>query len=274
MEEFEIGKWLWTIATPSFLLILLLALAVLTARRWINDVVAGMIALVLLVAAILPLGEWAMVPLETCAGDKPQIPAQVNGVIVLGGAMDERISKLRNEVHFNGAGERFYTLLKLMRTYPNATFVYTGASGRLQHQDFKEADLAKKAIEDIGMDTSRVIFENKARNTAENVEFTKPYFEKGKGQHWLIVTSAMHIPRSLSLFAEEGEQSYTSFYPYPVDYQTPGRFQFEFSFDLPGNLGKLDAAMKEYVGMAYNHFVKGRTQAFLTCRAIKRTPPS
>jgi hypothetical protein len=84
----------------------------------------------------------------------------------------------------------------------------------------------------------------------------------------------MHIPRALSLFAEEGEQSYTSFYPYPVDYQTPGRFQFEFSFDLPGNLGKLDAAMKEYVGMAYNHFVKGRTQAFLTCRAIKRTPPS
>jgi uncharacterized SAM-binding protein YcdF (DUF218 family) len=274
MEEFEIGKWLWTIFTPSFFLILLLALALFTARRWINDIVAGMIVLLLLLAAVLPVGDWALIPLETCAGDKPKIPNPVNGVIVLGGAMDERISAIRQEPEFRGAGDRFFAMLKLMKEYPQAQFIYTGASGLLQYQNFSEAEAAKKALADMGGDTSRVVFETKARNTGENVEFTKPYFEKGKGQNWLIVTSALHIPRALSLFEGAGQHTYTSFYPYPVDYKTPGRFQFEFTFDLPGNLGKLDAATKEYVGMAYNHFIKGRTLSFLTCREIKRTPPS
>ena len=60
MDEFEIGKWLWTAFAPSHFLLLILALAVFTTHRWVNEFFTGLVTLALVIIAILPVGDWVI----------------------------------------------------------------------------------------------------------------------------------------------------------------------------------------------------------------------
>ena len=62
----------------------------------------------------------------------------------------------------------------------------------------------------------RIVLEDKSRNTAENAEFTRRLVDPKPGERWLLVTSAMHMPRSVGAFRKAG-------FPveaYPVDWRT------------------------------------------------------
>lgn len=268
--EFYISKILWAVAAPSHLLIVLLALCLFLPTSYTTKVFSsGFIALLLLIAMMFPVGDWALVPLEMCGGH-PQLPPQVDGAIALGGALENGPSIATGEAQFNTGVGRFLGLMKIAKTYPQAIIVYSGGPGSPKFLDFKEADYVKRAWVDAGEDPNRFVAENQSRNTIENAEDSKPIFGKTPGQNWLVVTSAYHMARALTLFRRAGADSHTNFYAYPVDFKTPGRFQFEFTFDLPGNLGKLDAAAKEYAGLLYNRLL-GRTKHFMPCAEEKET---
>jgi uncharacterized SAM-binding protein YcdF (DUF218 family) len=262
--EFWLGKIAWAIFAPShFLIILLMLFLCLPMHRALRGFLCTGIAFFMLCAMALPLGDWALVPLEQCES-KTQIPMKVDGVIVLGGAVDNESTIAAGGAEFNSAADRFIGMLKLMKTYPEAKIIYSGGPGSPKYPDFKEADYIKHAVADIGLDAARVVVENQARNTAENVAYTKSVFSNPPGQSWLIVTSAYHLPRALSLFREAGAASQTHFYPYATDFITGQRVHFQFTFDLPGNLGKLDTAVKEYAALGMNKLL-GRSNRFLPC---------
>jgi uncharacterized SAM-binding protein YcdF (DUF218 family) len=261
--DYWISKLAWAVLAPSHILILFLVLIVfLPFGPGARQVLMGMLAMVFLVVMFLPVGDWALVPLERC--EQRALPPQVDGAIALGGAIEAEPTVAMGETQFNDDVERFTAMLAVMRAYPSATIVYSGGAGSPTAPDFKEADYVASAALALGYDPSHIVLENKSHNTKENVDFTKPYFSKVKGQNWLIITSAYHMPRAMALFRPAGTASNTKFFPYTVDFKTTGRILPSFTFDLPGNLAKLDMATKEYTGMLYN-MLMGRTAEFMAC---------
>jgi uncharacterized SAM-binding protein YcdF (DUF218 family) len=142
----------------------------------------------------------------------------------------------------------------LARRYPAAQVVFTGGNGNLIGDGPIEADFAIRFLETLGVAKGRVIIERRARNTIENAAFTKQLVAPAPGERWLLMTSAMHMPRAIGVFREAG-------FPveaYPVDYQTVG---WENLLKIPGSLmGGIrltDAAVHEWLGL-FVYWIAGR----------------
>ncbi|MBI2241480.1 MAG: YdcF family protein [Magnetospirillum gryphiswaldense] len=199
----------------------------------------------LLVIAVLPWKSLLIQPLED-RFVQASLPDDVAGIVVLGGALDPVVSAARDQVSANGAVERVTSLVTLGRRYPQARLIFSGGSGSLTTQDLKEAPVARRFLDELGFDTSRVVFEDQSRNTRENATFSMELMEPKPGETWLLVTSALHMPRSMGAFRAAG----WTIQPYPVDYVTSGRDE-GLGFDLGGALSKLDVGMHEWLGLAY-----------------------
>jgi uncharacterized SAM-binding protein YcdF (DUF218 family) len=86
----------------------------------------------------------------------------------------------------------------------------------------------------------------KSRNTAENVAFTKQLVTPKAGERWILVTSAMHIPRAVGVFQTAG----FAVEAYPVDYQTTGsKGPWTLSGSLMDGIRKTDLAVHEWIGL-------------------------
>src|SRR5262245_827629 len=113
--EFYISKIVWALIAPSHLLIIFLALTLFLPGNPVGKIIiAGFITLLLLAAMMLPVGDWALLPLELCEG-RPQLPPQVDGAIALGGAVDMETTTATGEAQFNSSVGRYLALLKLMK---------------------------------------------------------------------------------------------------------------------------------------------------------------
>ncbi|NDE90851.1 MAG: YdcF family protein [Alphaproteobacteria bacterium] len=264
---FCLSKILWLIFSPVHFVVILFLISVFFIRSGaLKQFIQGLAALFFLVALILPIGEWALLPLEQCSVDTAP-PMRVDGVLVLGGAVDIQISTARNAIAFNDAGERVLALLKLIRQYPNAQFVYAGGSNSLKRTQLGEADYISRFLSEMGMKPTTMVFESQSRNTYEDAFYSKEVYTRIPHQNWLLVTSAFHMPRTLGLFQKMGEASQTQFYPYTVDYKTPGVFKFELRFDMLQNLQRLDKAAHEYVGLLVNQLQR-RSNSFMPCSQV------
>lgn len=254
--SFWVSKIVWAVLAPSHLVVIFLLLSFVAALpAWLRLVMRFFSAIFLFMALFMPIGQWAMVPLERCLVDRNP-PMQVDGIIVLGGGINADLTLARQQPSYNSAVDRLLAMPVLLKTYPQAQLVYTGGSGSLKYPEFREADYAKRFLLDLGLNTDGAIFETESRNTYENMLKTKDIFGKIKGQNWLLVTSAYHMPRALALFEKGSEDTATHFYPYMVDYQSKGAFKFTLTIDLPSNLSTLDLASKEYLGLLYAHLRK------------------
>ena len=70
-------------------------------------------------------------------------------------------------------------------------------------------------LEALNINLERVIFENQSRNTIENATFTKKLVIPSLNQHWIIITSAFHMPRAKTIFENEG----LVVVPFPVNFR-------------------------------------------------------
>ena len=128
---FLASKIFWALAQPSNLLLLLLAagaLALLLGRRRLASWLLYPAVLVFLLVGLFPVGEWLILPLENRFPAPAEPPDEVDGIIVLGGAVDLDVTQARGMVAFHGEAERDITLLELARRYPDAELIYTGSS--------------------------------------------------------------------------------------------------------------------------------------------------
>lgn len=211
-----------------------------------------LVASVALIAAagVLPIGAALLLPLEARFPRCEPVTGAPTGIVVLGGVIDPLISKGRGVVALSDAAERLTVAVELARRYPDARLVFTGAM---------EDPFARRLFENLGVAPSRIVVEPRAYNTAENARFTKQLVEPKQGERWLLVTSAMHMPRAIGAFRQAGFPVEAC----PVDYQTAGPAEL---WTPPGSLlagvGKLDLAVHEWVGLVV-YRAMGRTATLL-----------
>lgn len=247
--SFVFGKLAWILAQPSNLLALLFALGlVLRAfgrRRGGRALVAGSLAL-FLACAVLPVGAWLISPLEN-RFPAPRLPERVDGIVVLGGAIQPSLSADRGALALNGNVERLTAFADLARRYPAAKLVFTGGSGSLAEPAMREGDWVGPFLDAVGVARPRVAIERDSRNTDENARFTKALVRPQPGEIWVLITSARHMPRSVGVFRNQG----WTVVPYPVDYLTPRSVGFGIGFGLARGLAALDAGAYEWFGLVY-----------------------
>jgi uncharacterized SAM-binding protein YcdF (DUF218 family) len=124
-----------------------------------------------LTQSILARLKW---PLETRFSTTSLGPTdQITGVIALGGSL-----------------ARAREAARITSQYPGSKLIVTGAS-----------DQEYAAALSYGLEPDRLIREPHARNTFENALFSKHLANPRPGQRWILVTSAIHMPRAMGAFS-------------------------------------------------------------------------
>jgi uncharacterized SAM-binding protein YcdF (DUF218 family) len=255
---FIASKALWFFAAPSALLILgALIGAAFSARRSGQLLALGCLAMLLVVGAA-PLGALLIAPLENRFPAPPATLPPPYGVIVLGGAIDDELSRARGQTTFDEGAERLTEAAILSRRFPSARIVYTGGSASLLGRPSSEAEEARKLLVAMGVEPQRITLETRSRNTDENARFTAAIVHPQPEQTWLVVTSAYHMPRAMALFRKAGFAAIAD----PVDYRSEGgRGDWRVNVSLPRGLALFDLAAHEWVGLlAYR--LSGRIDAW------------
>jgi uncharacterized SAM-binding protein YcdF (DUF218 family) len=252
------SKILWILAQPSNLLLLLVvagALALWLERRRLAAWLLYPGAALLLITGLLPVGEWLMAPLENRFPMLAEPPDRVDGIVVLGGAIDLAVAGSRGLVAFTEGAERNVALLELAKRHPDAKLLFSGGRGEILGAGLTEADVIRAFARQHELD-GRVILEDRARNTYENAVLSKPLAAPAPGERWLLVTSASHMPRAVGVFRQAG----WPVIPYPVDYRTRAGIEVPAIPDAAKRWVELDDATKAWVGLVA-YWLTGRTSA-------------
>ena len=258
---FYLSKVIWALVSPASLLYLILIAGIMLVflkKIYLAKIFLGTAAFLFTLVAFLPLGKWAATPLESRFLTNPELPRRVDGIILLGGAIDPLNSYIWDQPEFGGAADRYIAFIELARSNPRAELVFTGGSGSLLDQEYREADIALYFLESMGINRRRLEVERDSRNTFENAVNSKALMQPRPGENWVLVTSAAHMPRAVGVFCKQG----WPVIPWPVDHESSPGLQSRIRFDLAANLSTLNTHTREWVGLLA-YFITGRTPAFL-----------
>ena len=247
------------LVNADFVLIAVLLGLAARAARGKSKLRARTIALCLapfVVTHWTPAGRWLVVLLEERfphpAPFPNGLPEDITGLVLLGGSFVLTDSEDRGEAVHNLAGPRFFESLALARRYPKARIVFTGNA--------REVRIAARALEEQGVDPSRVTYESESTNTRDNARNTFQQIGPAPGETWVLVTSALHMPRSVGLFRGAGWKVI----PYAVNYLTSGSIAWRDWLAVPYGTNALAwrGAAHELLGLAY-HYAAGDSPELL-----------
>lgn len=169
----------------------------------------------------LPVPGLLIRPLEQAIPAPQALPQKVDGIVLLGGSFDTTLTQIYGSAQLNAEAERVTEFIALAREHPGAKLVFTGGSSVLIGEGITEAEVLRRFLARLGVDASRVVFEDKARNTYENAVYTRELVRPQPRENWVLVTSASHMPRAHGAFSKVG---WGDIIPYPVGYRARTNF--------------------------------------------------
>jgi uncharacterized SAM-binding protein YcdF (DUF218 family) len=249
--EFYIAKVINYLLEPlnilSFFLLILILLVLFTNYKKLTIFFAKLLLILFIFFGYTPFSNFLLNKLEDFIKPSKYPVQQLKGVIVLGGSFNSGLqSKERNEVLLNSSAERLTRVLEIYNKNSKVLILFTGFSGELKPQGWSESDMAKKFFLEQGVRSENLIFENKSRNTFENIIYSKDIIKNNKGT-WGLVTSASHMPRSYFGFKKQG----LILEPISVDYRTGTSSIFWINFDIKKGLENWNIILHEVVGISY-----------------------
>jgi uncharacterized SAM-binding protein YcdF (DUF218 family) len=112
-----------------------------------------------------------------------------------------------------------------------------------------EAPVIKRFLEDLGVPAKMIIEEDRARDTAENAQYSAAICKQHNFTQPIVLTSAYHLKRAHMTFTAVGMQA--TFFP--AYFASASDTQFDWLDWLPraSALYTSSAALHEYFGMLY-----------------------
>lgn len=245
---FLVGKLVWAVAQPGNLLLLCLLagfLCILLSRGRRGRVLVGLAALGFALLAVAPIGPAMLLALEERFPRPAQLPERIDGILLLGGAVDPALSLSYGETVFNSSAARVLGGVALARRHPEAKLVLVSGEGGFSPVGYSEARATLAFVVEEGIASARILLEEKSRSTHENAVYTKEMIRPAPGETWVLVTSAYHMPRAVASFDGAG----WSVIPYPVDFKVDPKTGLSADFSLLDGLGASTLAGKEWAGL-------------------------
>lgn len=148
--------------------------------------------------------------------------------------------------YFNMSSDRFIEACILYKTGKIKKIIISGGSNGPGQP--KDADFQYKKMIEIGIPAIDILVENASRSTFENATFTKKLTDSlSLKPPFVLITSAMHIPRAERVFRKAG----LAVVPFPCNYYVfEGDFDF-FDYFIPkvGTILSWSSYLKEVVGV-------------------------
>jgi uncharacterized SAM-binding protein YcdF (DUF218 family) len=196
--------------------------------------------------------EWQYLPSPT--------PVTAPAIVVLGGGTEPNLPP-RPATEVNSAGDRMIHAADIYHQGAAPLLILSG--GNVEWMDSLEnspaADM-RQIILKLGVPDSAMILQTKSQNTHEDAEFSARILKDKGITKIILVTSAMHMPRSVALFEKQGLEVI----PSPTDFTiTEDGWTRTFSPNLetfltnilPNSsaMGLTTSVMKEYIGLVTYH---------------------
>jgi len=280
-------RWfIWGLASPSQLLLATTMVGTLLVlatsgragppSRWLR--IGRRLTLVggigLLLFGLLPVSHYlahaleARFPVPGTAGGQAAtpLPGKVDGIILLAGSERPAVSQEYGEPQTGSHGSRYITALRLAYRHPSARLVFTGGArgepgkGALETQ----AAVAAAILGQVGLDPSRIVFDEQSRDTCDHPRKVQALVQPRPGETWVVVTTAMHMPRTVACFRAAG---WGDVIPYPTDFKVVLGGWDAGTIQVADNLALLDTALHEWMGLAY-YRLTGRTQEWFPAPAV------
>jgi uncharacterized SAM-binding protein YcdF (DUF218 family) len=219
----------------KFALILALAILLVASNRWVSISLARSL-------------EWRYLPQGEIS------PAEV--IVLLGGGTDPA-SPPRPMVEVNGAGDRMLYAALLYRQGKAPVILASG--GNIDFFGSRPSTPAAEMaaiLELTGVPEQAIWLQPKSQNTYEDALYCAQILKEKGITRVILVTSAMHMPRSVALFEKQGIQVV----PAPTDFSvTQDSWADLTGANLPGqiiyllpstsSLSLTTNALKEYLGI-------------------------
>ena len=257
---FVLSKIFWILVNPTTLFFLILfagTILLFTRYRRTGRLVIAGLCLFVVAVDVIPVGDRMVVALENRFPANPPLPEKVQGIIVLGGTVNQKLTVARGQPSLSDGAERLTEFIGLGYRFPDAQLIFSGGSGSIIDDELKESMVARQFLEQMRFDTGRVIFESQSRNTLENATLSRALIGDRYREPWILVTSAFHMPRAVGVFRQQG----WNVIPWPVDYQTDGSTTYRFTFAPGYGLQRLQRGLREWIGLAAYRLM-GRTGSF------------
>lgn len=133
------------------------------------------------------------------------------GILLTGMTMADK----HHRQYFGGTSDRFLQTARLYHTGVIQHILISGGSGSLDQDQPREADFLRRELIALNVPDSLIMVENQSRNTYESAVAARPLLAaKGWQPPYLLVTSAIHQPRSLAVFRKVG----ITVEPHPANY--------------------------------------------------------
>jgi len=242
-----IGKIFAAILLPPGLFIaIIIVTALLGKKRWSKAMTFILVSAGLLMYLLSTVmgSNLLLKPLENAYSPiTGRIDAR--GIVVLGGGYVE------NSPEYGGAGalskdseKRAIYGLELSLEYP-LPLIFSGGAPYDSSQKGSEAEAAGRLWRRLGLAQDRMILETESKDTRGNARSVEKVAGKGP---FILVTSAVHMPRSVLAFKKMGIAVIAA----PTDYRakrTPVTVS-DF-FPSAGALADSTFALHEYIGLLY-----------------------
>jgi uncharacterized SAM-binding protein YcdF (DUF218 family) len=252
-----LSKFLPVLVYPICLACILLIISLFLRERRRAETVLVLAALVVLwiggnrwVSMSLTRSlEWQYLP----PADAPKVDA----IVVLGGSTDAA-QYPRPMVDLNSAGDRILYAADLY-SQGKAPFILL-SGGNIEWQGTRKSTPAAEMAVIMGMlgvPKDALWLQDKSQNTHEDAVFSAQMLAEKGAHRILLVTSALHMPRSMALFKKQG----IDVIPAPTDYRitetswadlSSGSIQSFIINFFPDvfEMGTTVTALKEYFGIA------------------------
>jgi uncharacterized SAM-binding protein YcdF (DUF218 family) len=224
-----------------------ISLALLFLRFRAGRIAMALTMAALAVAALGPLGNIVLSPLEQRFPEALYPPREgLKGIIVLGGSYDEIRHPYLSNIVLEEDTEPLALVVDLARRYPDAKIIVSGGSTFAHH--ISEASVMKEYFAGFGIDPRRIVTEDQSLTTAQHAQFTADLVHPSPSSRWLLLTYGHLMPRAVGAFRKAG----FNVFAFPIHLRTGGWSEM-WKPDSTGaeNLRKLDMAAYEWLGLMY-----------------------
>jgi uncharacterized SAM-binding protein YcdF (DUF218 family) len=214
------------------------------------SILLGISLVILLLSSNEIFSTWLVRSLEWRYLPNGEIP-QAEAIVVLGGGTRPRIVP-RPWYEVNEAGDRILYGAILYKQGKAPLLVVTGGRAEwLGEGGNPESEDMAAIAEALGVPSSAIIQESQSFNTRDNAVNTKEILNKRGINKILLVTSALHMPRSMEIFRKVGVESIAV----PTDFLSVQNENSKGLAAILDLLPSVDAlknttnAIKEYIGL-------------------------
>ena len=186
--------------------------------------------------------EWQFLPVSV-----DESPA-ADAIVVLGGGV-AGAEPPRLELDLSDAADRVLHAVRLYRAGKAPVVIASGRGFAWSESITPESHNIKALLQEWSVPAYASVMEAESRNTFENAVYTKSVMDEQGLKTILLVTSALHMKRALSVFRAMGIDAI----PSPTDYRTVYRKKLTIRYFLPNieALAGTTRAVKEYTGFLY-----------------------